>query len=218
MPKLFSHRGFTKHSEENTIASLKEAYQNGFRAIEFDIWLVDGDLFIKHDEPKKEELADLPKLRDYLIYGNEMSYWMDFKNMNMGNVDTIAMLVKEAISQSKIEMRQIYLAPYVVDDEALTKFFHHKMKEILNEKIHYAAVCEKLKDVQKLKRFLHDNKIDYLSIAHEEIDENMMNIFQNIKVVAWTVNDLNRVKELYKMGVENVITDDVLPEAILNQN
>lgn len=214
MPKLFSHRGFTQYSEENTIASLKEAYDNGFRAIEFDIWFVDGELFLKHDEPQPEELKDLPKLRDYLMYENEMSYWIDFKNMNVGNVDAISQIAKEAIRQSKIKMKQVYFAPYVVDDEVLTQFLHCRMKRVFNEKINYAAVCETLKDAQKLKCFLEDNEIDYLAIQHEEIDENMMQIFTNTKVVAWTVNDISRIKDLYIIGVESVITDDVLPENI----
>ena len=83
MVKLFAHRGFvTENISQNSIASLKQAYDFNFRAVEFDIWFLDEKLVLKHDQPLEKEINNLPKFRDYFSFKNELTYWMDFKNLD----------------------------------------------------------------------------------------------------------------------------------------
>ena len=47
MIKIFAHRGFIQNNiKQNTIASLKNAVKNNFNAVEFDIWFIDGELYL----------------------------------------------------------------------------------------------------------------------------------------------------------------------------
>lgn len=57
MIKIFAHRGFAQNNiKQNSIASLKNAFKNGFKAIEFDIWWLENQLFLSHDKPSKTSL------------------------------------------------------------------------------------------------------------------------------------------------------------------
>jgi glycerophosphoryl diester phosphodiesterase len=88
MIKLFAHRGFVENNmKQNSILSLKNAVTKGFKAIEFDIWWCDGEFLVKHDKPIDKEKFLLPRLQDYLCYKNELEYWIDFKNIDLANVD-----------------------------------------------------------------------------------------------------------------------------------
>ena len=50
MIKLFAHRGFVlENAQQNSIESLKEAVKENFKAIEFDIWFLNGNLVLKKD-------------------------------------------------------------------------------------------------------------------------------------------------------------------------
>ena len=80
MIKLFAHRGLVENNmKQNSIASLKNAVAKGFKAVEFDIWWLDGEFFIKHDKPNEKEKFLLPRLQDYLCFGSDLEYWFDFK-------------------------------------------------------------------------------------------------------------------------------------------
>jgi len=124
MVKLFAHRGFVKDSQkENSIASLQEAVLQDFSAIEFDIWFIAEKLILKHDCPKENELAELPTLRDYFIHKNNLTYWLDFKNLDEENASKVLLLVKKEIEFAHVNLDQIYFAPFVIDKKKLRKFF-----------------------------------------------------------------------------------------------
>jgi glycerophosphoryl diester phosphodiesterase len=214
MIKLFAHRGFvTGNISQNSIASLKQAYDFGFRAIEFDIWFVKEKLVLKHDAPKDEEIESLPNFGDYFCFKNEMIYWMDFKNLDEKNSDKALRLVKKELDKALINMDKVYFAPFILDYQNAKKVFL-KIREIFGEKANLVAVCEELenkKDEQNLRDFLTENKIKFLSIFYKIIDKNFIEKFSDIEIFAWTVNDLNSLKELEKIGVRNFATDKITP-------
>jgi glycerophosphoryl diester phosphodiesterase len=73
MTKLFAHRGFaSKNIPQNSIASLKHAYEFGFRAVEFDVWFLNKKLILKHDRPTEKEIENLANFHDYFFFGNEL--------------------------------------------------------------------------------------------------------------------------------------------------
>jgi glycerophosphoryl diester phosphodiesterase len=230
MVKLFAHRGFTfrtypaHHSrdygqvltkaEQNTIASLKNAILAKFRAVEFDIWFFDEKLVLKHDKPEISELNNLPILKDYFIYGNDLEYWLDFKNLDEKNISKVLNLVKEEIDLAKINLEKIYFAPFITEYEKVIKIFS-KIRNLFGEKVNLVAVCEELKnneDIEKLKNFLNENNIKFLSIFHKLLNENFVKEFNKIEFFAWTVNDLERVFELEKLGIKNFATDNITPQ------
>lgn len=215
MIKLFAHRGFvTNNISQNSIASLKQAYDFDFRAVEFDIWFLDGKLVLKHDRPTQSEINNLPNFRDYFHFKNEFTYWMDFKNLSENNSETALKLVKKELDKGLGSLDKIYFAPFITDYDIAKKVFQ-KIRETFGAKVKIIAVCEKLenaKAVKNLRDFLTENNIKYLSILHKLVDQDFVKIFSDIEIFAWTVNDLKRLRELEALGVRNFATDKITPK------
>ena len=80
--RIFSHRGIFK---ENSLEGLISSFSIGYRAIEFDIWYVDGQLILNHNRPT-EPYKNYDSLKDFLaVFKNRLDYWLDFKNLNERN-------------------------------------------------------------------------------------------------------------------------------------
>ena len=215
MVKLFAHRGFvTPTHPENSIASLNEAVSQGFKAIEFDLCFAAQKLVLKHDEPSESEAKILPDLGKYLAYKNQMSYWLDFKNLTEENCLPALLEAKREIEFFGVKLDQIYFAPYVLEKKTAQKIFTC-IKNIFGPKAKIVAVCESLKNQQEtknLRAFLDKNNVKYLSIFHQLLNANSMKIFAGIEILAWTVNDLTKLKELEALGVKNFATDTITPQ------
>lgn len=217
MVKLFAHRGFVKGGiSQNSIMSLNQARKSGFRAVEFDIWFLEGKLFLKHDHPKKSELKNLPSLSDYFSFKNEFCYWLDFKNLDEKNVVVALKLVKKEIDEALLDIDKIYFAPFITDYKIAGKIFK-EFRKIFGKKVQLVVVCEELKNfyqIKNLREFLTKNQVKFLSIFHELLDKTFVKIFPDIEIFAWTVNDLKRIKELEKIGIKNFATDKVIPSRL----
>ncbi|MBM3579266.1 MAG: glycerophosphodiester phosphodiesterase [Alphaproteobacteria bacterium] len=197
---FFAHRGLvTKDSPENSVTSLTAAYKAGFRGVEFDLWFLDGKFVVKHDEPKGEEL---PSLRDFLRFGNEMTYWLDFKNLDESNANKAFELTKQEISRAKIDFSKIYFAPFITDYSLA-----EKVKNILGKNFQFVAFCINKAQIPALENFYQKNQIKFLSVFHELIDADFIKKFSGAEIFAWSVNDLERLKKLAALGVNNFATN-----------
>lgn len=213
--KLFAHRGFTdgKKIAENSRESLLRAHELGFRAVEFDVWLFEGRLVLKHDEPKNEEI--LPQFRDYFRFGNDMEYWIDCKNLSEKNCDIFLHLMRDDIAKSSIDLSRIFFAPFITDYFLAEKIFV-ELRKIFGDQTNVVAVCDRLQDftaTAKLAKFLAKNRIKFLSIDHRILTADVMKILPETKIFAWTVNEMKRLQELEQLGVAAVATDVIIPQA-----
>jgi hypothetical protein len=232
---LFAHRGLVLKDKdnkksiayENSISSLHQAYNFGFRNIEFDIWYCGNidKLILKHNQPTKRELnayldlsdnfkkAKLPQFADYLEFGSKMVYWCDFKNIDKNNVNNALAMLKADIVKKNINFSNFYFAPFITEYK-LAGEICQDFRKIFGEKINFVAVCENFETYlakESLKNFLIDQKIKFLSINHKLIDCELLDFLPEVEFFAWTVNDKNRIIELSKMGVRNFATDEILP-------
>lgn len=213
--RLFAHRGFVLESQqENTVASLNQAVEAQFKAIEFDLWFVAQRMVLKHDKPSDEEAPILPDLGDYLAYKNDLVYWLDFKNLNEENATKALMIVKREIEDAEVKLDQIYFAPFITDF-VLAEKIYLRIRNIFGSRAKIIAVCENLKnenEARDLKSFLDRNNIKCLSIFHQLIGKNLLQILSGIEIFAWTVNEISRLKELEALGVANFATDKITPQ------
>lgn len=206
---IFAHRGLvTKNSLENSIASLEAAYQAGFRNIEFDLWFLNGVILVKHNKPEGE---DLPTLGDYLRLGNEMTYWLDCKNLDGSNAKDALELIFYEIKKAKINLEQIFLATFALDDEVLTQ-----ARRIFGKDVKFIFACGESDKIGELEKFCAQNQVKFISIFHEFIDADFVKKFSNQEIFAWTVNDFKRLKELEALGIKYFASDH-LPSSSLNR-
>ena len=215
MARLFAHRGFVTESHpENTVSSLKEAVDQGFDAIEFDLWFASRRIVIKHNMPEEREIDILPNLAEFFAYKNALTYWCDFKNLEEENVAKALLATKSEIEAAEIKLEQIYFAPYITDFSKAEKIYIH-IRNIFGAKAKIVAVCDSLEheqDVISLRQFLDKNNIKALSIFHQLLNKSSMQVLSDIEIFAWTVNDLTRMKELEALGVANFATDKITPQ------
>lgn len=210
MIKLFAHRGFWESADlQNSISSLKRAYENKFYGIEFDVWFFENKLVLGHDQPKSR--LGLPSFAQYLEYGDEFTYWIDFKNLNLANVERVFLMVKQALIAAEIDLKKVYIAPFMTNYE-VAKGLAKVARDIFGKEVQFAAVVEYKEELAELVKFLQLEKISYLSISHELINADSLKKLQNVEIFAWTVNDLERLKELETLGVKNFISDLITPQ------
>lgn len=218
LPNLYAHRGFHNlEIKENTLESLENAYKNQFTAIEFDIWLKNDGLIISHDQPKNSNEFFYPSLENFLKYQNHFNYWLDFKNIDLNNVDKILHLLTIELQTSKIDLQKVIFAPYIVDYDLALKVLK-KFKNHFGEKnCNFALMCNETSDINEVLRIFAENKIEFLSIFHRLITPDLLQKIRPEKILAWTVNKEKILNNLLNLGVKNFATDRILPNfAVLN--
>ena len=210
MIKLFAHRGFVENNlKQNSIASLKNAFEKGFKGVEFDIWWIDGEFFVKHDKPSQKELFLLPRLQDYLVHKNELEYWIDFKNLDEKNIDNALKKLKEVLILKEIDLNKVFFAPYITD-YILTAKISEKFRNYFAQKINYVGVCDEQLQCREVVDMIDIGVIDFISINYKLINKDFLKKIQPTKLLAWTVNDVKEINDLYMFGVEKFATDKVL--------
>ncbi|MFM7557548.1 MAG: glycerophosphodiester phosphodiesterase [Alphaproteobacteria bacterium] len=217
LPNLYAHRGLHNAKiPENSIQSLDNAYNNFFTAIEFDIWLNENSLIICHNRPKKSTESSYPSLKNFLKYQNHFHYWLDFKNIDLENINQILDLVTNDLKTSKIDLQKIIFAPYINDYDLALKILA-KFKNHFGEKnCNFALICDETSNINEVERVFAENEVDFLSIYHQLITPELLQKIAPEKILAWTVNEEKILQNLCNLGVKNFATDKILPKNLLN--
>lgn len=218
MAKLFAHRGFVSESApQNSIKSLDATKDHNFAGIEFDVHFIDEKLVVTHDHPLLEKIESLPQLKDYFKYKNDLKYWMDFKNVDEENVSQLLSALKEEIKRADIDINNIYfvLGALEVPDYNKAAILFKEIAKTLGTQAKLAAFCRHDSNVEELKSLIkNDNNIKYLSIFHEMITPELINELSDIKIMAWSVNEVAKIMKLKKLGINYVATDKIIPKLL----
>ncbi len=209
MIKIFAHRGFVSNkSPENSIAALDEAYNNKFDGVEFDLWFLENKIIIVHDKPNKKDILKLPTLDNFFKYKNQLDYWLDFKNMNQQNYIAIILKLKEEINKNNIDLDKIYFAPYINDYNFAQQVFD-KARNVFGKNIKIVALLDNVAQYKDVKQFIKNNKIYYISIDHQLINQKLVNELEGIEILSWTIIDNKKYNDLRKIGI-NYFCSDIL--------
>lgn len=210
MVNLFAHRGFWhEYNQQNTIASLKNARESAFDGIECDLFFHESrGLLLSHDEVKDKDLSNFAQ---YLQYENFFKYWLDFKNLDLVNARKVFEIVKSEVMKAKINFNNIFIAPFISDYQ-LARAILKIAREVFEEKLNFAAMCKCAEEEDGLVEFIHEENIKFLSIAHELINEKLIEKLKDVELFVWTINDLERIIYLEKFGIKNFITDKITPQ------
>lgn len=216
MKKVFAHRGFTfdennpqNKIDQNSLASLKNAVNHGFKAIEFDIWYFNSQLVLSHDQPNLSNYQTLAKFSEYFIYGNQLDYWLDFKNLDETNINNVLNLVESQINFTKINLEKIFFAPYCTDYFLSQKIFF-SFRKIFGNEIKMVAVADNIQQIPNLLEFVVKNNVKYLSIDYKLINEDLIAKFKDQNILAWTINDQQILDNLARLGIKYFATDKIL--------
>lgn len=216
MKKFFAHRGFTfdennpqNKIDQNSLASLKNAVNHGFKAIEFDIWYFNSQLVLCHDQPNLSNYQNLVKFSEYFIYGNQLDYWLDFKNLDESNINNVLKLVESQINFTKINLEKIFFAPYCTNYFLSQKIFFN-FRKIFGNEIKMVAVADNIQQIPNLLEFVAKNNVKYLSIDYKLINEDLIVKFKDQNILAWTINDQQILDNLSRLGIKYFASDKIL--------
>jgi glycerophosphoryl diester phosphodiesterase len=207
------HRGARAYEIENTLESFKKAIELGANAIELDVRTSsDGKLIISHDDNLKRVFgkevrineATLEELKE--LTGNRIATFKEALRFIDRKVEKILVELKEAGYESKV---LDVIRKEKMEDRVIAVSFHEEALahvRNLDKKIETGLVYAKFKKpidaalklnaqyLVPLYRFVHRRDV---AKAHKK----------NLKVIVWTINTKEEVRNYIAKGVDGIATD-----------
>ncbi|NHI89943.1 MAG: glycerophosphodiester phosphodiesterase [Candidatus Thorarchaeota archaeon] len=213
---VIAHKGASGYFPENTILSFKNAWNMGAHMIELDVHeTLDGKLVCIHDSTVERTTN-----------GTGAVHALDYRELaefDAGNGESVPLLedvLKFAFGrlQVNIELKVIGVEQEVINlverhemvpNILVSSFLHATLQTIyeLNESIATAIlVKEPIEDIISYALGFNVNAVNpHHRLITRELVEDLHSA--SLKVYPWTVNDSPRMKTLYSLGVDGVVTD-----------
>jgi ugpQ protein len=232
-PIWFAHRGGGNVAPENTMPGFKACYRFGFRAVEFDVQLCcdkaavvihDHDLFrVANDNRSVSslKLADLVKINvaaqhptykvAFVPSFEEVANFCVSHNVaanieikpNIREEEETAILVGKAALHywQRAQVRPLFSSFSLTSLKALQQHYPDTWRGYLIEE--WPESDEQLLDTLK--------RLDCVSLhaPYKVLTQRRINKIKQagFAILCWTVNDLNKAKQLLNWGVHGIITD-----------
>ena len=179
-------------------------------------------------------LTEIPTLKEFLIYVKNYEKTNKIKQLFQFNMETkidqdftqqelndYSNLITKEIQEANVVERAT-VQSFVLEVLPLIKKINSKIKTsalFFPNTLEYIFLKLNL-NYPKEKIFMKAKTVnaDIISPYHEYIDENFIQLARKnqIKVIPWTINDKKRMLELYRLGVDGIISDypDLLLETL----
>jgi glycerophosphoryl diester phosphodiesterase len=214
-PLVIGHRGARALAPENTLASFEAAVAAGADAIELD---VGKDLVVAHSERERPERAlSLDDALDF-VRGHEIAVLVDLKRPGIER-EAVASLRRHGLvdrafvsSTSPRVLRQI-----ATFDGELTRSITYPNDRYRISRLSWpgaitsnTATAARSAMPLRLPLLLAAARARVLTLHHALLSPAVVRAARQrgASVVAWTVNDPERIAALARLGVDAVVTDD----------
>ena len=220
-PKIIAHRGVTRNDQENTLPAYHQAFSEGADGLEIDVRLSkDEKPIIFHDEDtsrlfkKNLEIKNTTFFELKALGNNEnriplLDEVLDFLPQNKecfieikSDADTVPFLDKLRIEKKNITFlsfdKNVVLA--------LKKRFPNKL---VFQSFHMLQI--ERYGIKKILEFYKNGNWDGLSIDIRGLSNKTIDkiLEKKIDLIIWTLNSMERLKELSKKNIRAIITDEV---------
>ena len=223
---VISHRGFHVEEIENTIGAFIEAGKRNFFAIETDIhWTKDNHIICHHDSKIKEMDNNISEYT-YEEILNQYLYEKGKKPVKVPLFSTFLKICKEYnkipvvelkgrgdINQCKLlihEIANVYGNMDSVNDVIFMSFDNYmcsNIEQIRDENNFEYDIYKLGKDITSVNEAIANNW--NISLLHTSITEeiNMMIKEANLKLSAWTINNIESVNNVLKYDLVSITSD-----------
>lgn len=218
---LIGHRGACGYEPENTLKSFTQAIDMGCDGIELDVHVCkSGEVVVLHDttldrttngkgnvtEKTLEELKQydagkgekIPTLAEVLdLLGDRITINIELKGY--GTLEPTVSLLEEYFKMGKLSPSNVVLTSfiheYIKDARTLLPIVRTGLL-IRSELLGFSALSEAA-------------DADYLVTFYEYANENVISDAHSrgIKVMTYTVNDMEEIRRLKKLGIDGIITN-----------
>ena len=218
------HRGAMGHAPENTLVSFKKAIKLGVDMVELDVYQIDNELIVLHDDRLDRTTNAEGYVWDYSF--------TQLRQLDAGNGEQIPTL-QEVIDiipskvKINIELKGRTATKAVVElINRLAKSKHEKKRFLLSSFIHQELKLARKFDKEiplgalccaeplKLAKFAEDLHAYSVNPSVEFVTEAFVNDAheRGLKVFAYTVNHPADIQRLHEMGVDGVFSN--FPERV----
>ena len=220
-PKIIAHRGVTRNDQENTLPAYHQAFSEGADGLEIDVRLSKDEkpiifhdedtsrLFKKSLEIKKTNFSELEALGNSENRIPLLDEVLDFLPQNKecfieikSDANTVPFLDKLRIEKKNITFlsfdKNVVLA--------LKKRFPNKL---VFQSFHMLQI--ERYGIKKILEFYKNGNSDGLSIDIRGLSNKTIDkiLEKKIDLIIWTLNSMERLKELSKKNIRAIITDEV---------
>lgn len=227
--KIIGHRGARGEAPENTLGGFKYIHDLGIRAVEFDVrQLKDNTLVIMHDDQFSRTTGQNKSLYECtsceLDQYNQSFHWSNWPTEEVTPLLSETLNIIQDFNHIEVEVKAVNNfneAEKIVEGlhqqlngfektVVITSFdtkIHHVLNQtksifkhglLIEEDVRYKAIDQALE--------LGCCQIGWMdSLANDRIIQATQQA--NLAISVWTVNDIQRAKHLYEMGIEGLITD-----------
>lgn len=223
-----AHRGAMGHAPENTIASIRRALELGAPCIEIDVYSVNGDLLVIHDERLERTTNGKGRLWEH-----DFGYLRSLDAGNGEQIPTLAEVCGEIDGKAclNIELKGFKVAADVVyfiqtmlhpevscwrrEQLLISSFDHRALQQVrkLDPRLNIAALgysipVEQARFAQDLGAMAVNPSLELIDHAYVE-DAHA----RGLKVYVYTVNEPEDLQAMLDLGVDGVFTN--YPERVL---
>ncbi len=224
---IYAHRGASGYAPENTISAFKKAIEMGAQGIELDVqFSKDEVIMVMHDDTLDRTTSGSGRLEDYTL--NELKkldagswFSSEYKGEKIPTLEEVIEILPKKFKlniefkpdkkNAKKIAEEVYriLKKYNYSENViLSSFYHETLKYYreLDKDIQMGMLFEF--DMINICLYTKNSGINpvSLNIAKEFIDEKFVSEAHNnnLKVAVYTVNKVEKLKELLRIGVDEI--------------
>lgn len=214
--KVYAHRGASAEAPENTLDAFALALELGADGVELDVRLTaDGVPVVIHDGHLDRTTSGTGAVRDLSL--------ADLRGADAGNgqrVPTLAEVIDVVAGRALLDVEikaaeagpatLAALARIDIDSWAISSF-DWDVLHWLRTQSSQAELWPLMHTVSsEALRFASEIRAPILAVHHAAVDATVVDEMseRGLGLMVWTVNDGERAKDLMRMGVRSLCTDD----------
>lgn len=231
LPKLIAHRGLSSVAPENTLAAMQAAQANDIKWVEFDVQLTaDHDLVVFHDSDLDRTTNGSGPLDQFTLAELKQldagSWWSeDSAGLRIPSFEEVMLYLSSQGMSMNVELKpregqEVLLAKQLL--QALSRHWPEIQEEPILSSFNWQALytLREQGSLHPLGLLMNEWRDDWLEHAialkvktvhlnQSLVTEQRANEIRSegYQLLAYTVNDLHRAKQLWDMGVVSVFSD-----------
>jgi len=203
-PLLLGHRGARMHKPENTLAAFDQAIANGCDGFEFDVRVTSDNHAVVCHDPERDGFLVAKTPYSHAAMGELLELESVVSLYRRSFLD-VELKVREAVPHAALSLKN-----HLKDGFVVSSFLPEALSELysVNPTIPLGLIADEAESLELWKALPVAFVFPQEDLITRPLLEQMHR--EHRKVIPWTVNERSRMQELFRMGVDGIISDDTL--------